>query len=144
MMQDYYGQIMEGCTAIVRLIPSGPQCICIVQKTSETYGSYIRYGYASDPVYAKKSGGWIVDMLIKNSTFDFLRINNSSLADALKNRGNYDSMTVCAFYNPTDNPFTFDLGYCIALNSGLLHTPNTFLLIGVSVSGTLEVKQIII
>ena len=69
-----------------------------------------------------------------NSKISFYAVNNTSFASILN--GKDKRITYIVFYNPTDNPFSFNAGYAIAFNSLLLHSSKEFCLIGVSNSGT--------
>ena len=67
-------------------------------------------------------------------------LNGGLFADCLRNKT--DRVVFFAFYKATDNPFSFDAGVVIAINSGLHYYENEFRLIGfpVNTENVIEVK----
>ena len=66
--------------------------------------------------------------------------SNTAFANVLANRVN--KITPFAFYYPSDNPFSFSMGYGIAFNHGMLHNNKMFTLMAFDKTGTqIEVKQ---
>ena len=69
------------------------------------------------------------DLYVKNSDlYPVTRVNGGYLADMLRDKTN--KVTLIAFVNPSDCPFSFKTGYCIAFNSLLITNDKTFTLIG--------------
>ena len=67
----------------------------------------------------------------------------TSLMDYLK--GKATKVTFFAFYSLTDNPFSFNQGFCIAFNSPGIMQDNLFVLVGISRDGNkIETKQMTI
>lgn len=69
-------------------------------------------------------------------------LNKTSFQSVLENSDrNYPYFF--AFYNPTDNPFSFNAGFCVAFASNILFNMKTWALIGFRYSGgVIEAKQI--
>ena len=64
----------------------------------------------------------------------------TSLSNYLK--GKTAKVTFFAFYSLTENPFSFDQGFCIAFNSSGIMQDNLFVLVGISRDGNkIETKQ---
>ncbi len=64
----------------------------------------------------------------------------TSLSNYLK--GKTAKVTFFAFYSLTENPFSFNQGFCIAFNSSGIMQDNLFVLVGISRDGNkIETKQ---
>ena len=75
------------------------------------------------------------------TSIDLLPIKiNSSFSAVLKAKNN--KMTIGYFYSPSDNPFSFGVGYFLAFQSGYLQEANKYTLIGFSNNGGIENKTI--
>ena len=89
------------------------------------------------------NGNWLDwDKNITNSDlYEMYRIgDNTTFAKVLDGRNN--KITPFAFYNPSDNPFSFSMGYGIAFHASLLHNNKMFTLLGFEKTATkIEVKQ---
>ena len=84
-----------------------------------------------------------INYLFGKTSIDLLPIkNNSSFSAVLKAKNN--KMTIGYFYNPSDNPFSFSVGYFLAFQSGYLQETNKYTLIGFSNNGGVENKTILL
>lgn len=60
-------------------------------------------------------------------------------------KGKVAKVTFFAFYSLTDNPFSFNQGFCIAFNSSGIMQDDLFVLVGISRDGNkIETKQVTI
>lgn len=76
-----------------------------------------------------------------DNTVKLKTLNKTSFRSVLEN-SDRNRPYFFAFYVPTDNPFTFDAGFCIAFASNILFNMKTWALIGFRYSGgIIEVKQ---
>ena len=77
----------------------------------------------------------------RQSTISLLRVvNESGFYETIK-ENNY-KMTAGYFYNPHDNPFSFEGGYFIAFQSSYLTKVSEYMVLGISTSGNVECKLI--
>lgn len=77
-----------------------------------------------------------------DNTVKLKTINAASFRSVLEN-SNRNYPCFIAFYNPTDNPFSFNVGFCTAFTSGMLFNTKTWVLIGFRYNGgVIEAKQI--
>ena len=88
----------------------------------------------------------VSDYLIRNSDLEsaigIIRLSEGNIKtfrQALTGRIN--RITILAFSQVSDNPFSFDAGFAIAFHSGLLDNINRFQLIGMNFNGTVIEPQ---
>lgn len=93
-----------------------------------------RFGYYGDH--------WAIDngKILTDKNFNFIRVNweNGNTFKSVLS-GKVNTITIMSFSRPSDNPFSFPLGFAIAMQDGLVSNSKLFLLIGINWS-TLETE----
>ena len=74
-------------------------------------------------------------LIRKSYWLPIISVNQISFGSVLKDTVE-NGVKFLAFYNPTDNPFSFNSGIAIAFQAGLRTNPNEFEIIGIQLTLT--------